>query len=309
MRLVISLGGNALGSDVSSQKKALKYVADCIAELTTQGHEVVIVHGNGPQVGMIKNAFTAAHIDMPLAECGAMSQGYIGYHIQNALKKVLPNHTVVTLISQIEVSSDDKAFQTPTKPIGPFYTQSQYDQIKETTTKTFIEDSGRGYRQVVASPRPLDYLESDALSALINPQSIIICGGGGGIPVIRQGNDILGVEAVIDKDFASALIAQKINADRLVILTAVDYVYLNYNQPTQKALKDLSLKDAKTLFQTHEFAKGSMGPKLEAAIDFTEKTGHTAIIGSLMEATKVFEAKSGTIISNETAQQRAANKG
>lgn len=300
MRLVISLGGNALGHDVNSQKQALKYVANCIAELASQGHEVVIVHGNGPQVGMIKNAFTAAEIDMPLTECGAMSQGYIGFHIQNALKQVMPNHTVVTLVSQVEVAHNDEAFHAPTKPIGPFFTPVQYEQIKDTTSKTFIEDSGRGYRQVVASPKPLDYLESDALKALINPQSIIICGGGGGIPVIRQGNDIVGVEAVIDKDFASALIAEKINADRLIILTAVDYVYLDYNQPTQQALKTLTLKDAQVIFETHDFAKGSMGPKLEAAIGFTKKTGNTAIIGSLMEATNVFEAKSGTIITNET---------
>ncbi len=300
MRLVISLGGNALGHDVNSQKQALKYVANCIAELSTQGHEVVIVHGNGPQVGMIKNAFNAAEIDMPLAECGAMSQGYIGFHIQNALKQVMPEHTVVTLVSQFEVAHDDEAFHTPTKPIGPFFTPSQYEQIKDTTSKTFIEDSGRGYRQVVASPKPLNYLESDALKALISPRSIIICGGGGGIPVIRQGNDITGVEAVIDKDFASALIAQKIKADRLIILTAVDYVYLDFNQPSQKALKILTLKEAKTIFQTHDFAKGSMGPKLEAAIGFTEKTGNTAIIGSLMEATNVFEAKSGTVITDKT---------
>lgn len=296
MRYVISLGGNALGHDPNSQKEALTKVAPMIAHLSKAGHTIVIVHGNGPQVGMIQNAFAAAQMPMPLAECGAMSQGYIGFHLQNAIQSAAPQTACVTLVSQIEVSLEDDAFKHPTKPIGPFYSKTQAEHLSQSLNQTFIEDSGRGYRQVVPSPKPISFMEIDALKTLLNHQQIVICGGGGGIPVIRKGTLLEGVDAVIDKDFASALIAELIDADALIILTAVPYVYLNFNQPTQQALTSLTLQEAERILNTHTFAKGSMGPKLEAAYNFAKRTQKTAMIGSLEEAMDVFNGKSGTIL-------------
>lgn len=296
MRYVLSLGGNALGHDPISQKEALSRVAPMIATLAQNGHDIVIVHGNGPQVGMIQNAFAASKTPMPLAECGAMSQGYIGFHLQNAIQTASPKTSCVTLVSQIEVSDDDEAFKYPTKPIGPFYTKEQAQQQSQSLNQTFIEDSGRGYRQVVPSPKPSHFVELKALMTLLNQQHIVVCGGGGGIPVVRKGDCYEGVEAVIDKDFASALIAELIEADALIILTAVPYVYLDFNQPTQRALKRLSLEQTEAILATHAFAKGSMGPKLEAAFDFAKKTKKRAMIGSLDEAIHVLNGESGTII-------------
>ena len=296
MRYVVSLGGNALGHDAPSQKKALLLVVPLIRRLTDEGHEVVIVHGNGPQVGMIQNAFASATPSMPLVECGAMSQGYIGYHLQNVLKSALPNRSIVTLVSQMQVDPSDEAFFSPTKPIGPFYTKETANQLAKENTLTFIEDSGRGYRQVVASPKPTHYVEIDALKTLLNNQHLVICGGGGGIPVIAREGRLEGVDAVIDKDFASALIAEQINADRLIILTAVPYVYLDFNLPTQRALTRVTLQEIENILTHHAFAKGSMGPKVLAAHQFVSRTQKTAIIGALEEADALLDEKSGTIL-------------
>ncbi|MDR4968689.1 MAG: carbamate kinase, partial [Acholeplasmataceae bacterium] len=242
-RYVISLGGNALGNNANEQKQLLKDVAKAIFPLIEDDHDIIIVHGNGPQVGMINLAFNESKSTplMPFAECGAMSQGYIGYHIQNAIynKMKLENHErpITTIVSQVLVDANDQAFKDPSKPIGSFYSKVEADQLSKEQGYTMVEDSGRGYRRVVASPKPLDIIEKESIKALLKDKHIVIAAGGGGIPVISQDNELIGVDAVIDKDHASAKMAEITEADELIILTAVEYVYLDFNTPHQKALK------------------------------------------------------------------------
>lgn len=303
-RYVVSLGGNALGNNADEQKELLKSVAKPIVELIKNGHEIIIVHGNGPQVGMINLAFSDAKSvpDMPFPECGAMSQGYIGFHIQNAIHNELQNQnlksSVVTVVTQVLVNQNDPLFQSPSKPVGSFYSKEEADKISKETGYIMKEDSGRGYRRVVPSPLPIDVIEKESIIDLVKNGHIVICAGGGGIPVIKnKDNKLMGVAAVIDKDYASAKVAELVDADYLVILTAVDYAYIDFQKPTQRKLEKVSIEEIKEYMVGGNFAKGSMYPKVNACIKYlTAKPGKTAIIASLSNAKEAFQEKTGTII-------------
>jgi carbamate kinase len=301
-RYVISLGGNALGNNPNEQKALLKEVAKPIVNLIKEGHEIVIVHGNGPQVGMINLAFTEAQTtpDMPFAECGAMSQGYIGYHLQNAITNELLNQSinkqVGAIVTQVVVDENDPLFQSPSKPVGTFYSKDEADKLEASMGYVMKEDSGRGYRRVVPSPLPKDVLEKGMIESLLHANHVVICAGGGGIPVIKKDNHYTGVDAVIDKDYASATIASLIHADFLVILTAVDHVYINFGKPNQQALKHVKTSELETHLNDDQFAKGSMYPKVMACMKFIKDSTQTAIISSLNNAVNAFHLKSGTII-------------
>ena len=303
MRYVVSLGGNALGNNAEEQKKLVSNVAKYIVKLMKDGHEVVIVHGNGPQVGMINNAFSEAKgvPDMPFPECGAMSQGYIGFHLQNALQNELKaqgiKRNVATIVTQILVDKNDPLFQNPTKPVGSFMSKEEAEIVAKEKGYVMKEDAGRGYRRVVPSPLPIDIEEKEIISTLVKNGDVVICAGGGGIPVIKEGDCLEGVAAVIDKDYASALVAELVEADYLVILTAIDYVCINFKQPDEKRLKDISLKEAQEYLKGDYFAKGSMYPKVNACVKFlTRCPGKKAIIAALENAALAFDEKSGTII-------------
>ena len=303
MRYVVSLGGNALGKNPEEQKELLKGVSKSIVHLVKLGHEVIIVHGNGPQVGMINLAFNESPSSpaMPFPECGAMSEGYIGYHIQNAIDNALKDEgvkrNVVTLVTQVLVDKEDPLFLNPTKPIGSFYTKEEAEKIVHEKGYTMKEDAGRGYRRVVASPLPIDVIEKESIKTLVEKGNIVICAGGGGIPVIENNGKIEGVAAVIDKDYASAKVAELVNADILIILTAVDNVYINYNKPEQKKLENVTIKEMEEYLNTSYFAKGSMYPKVNACVKFlSHSKGKKAVISSLEKANLAFELKTGTII-------------
>ena len=304
-RYVISLGGNALGNNAEEQKELLKQVAIPIVELIEKWNEVIIVHGNGPQVGMINLAFTNDNVpDMPFPECGAMSEGYIGYHIQNAidnrLKELGIHRPVTTVVTQVEVDPNDPRFSNPTKPIGKFYSEVESKEIAAKTGYIFKEDAGRGYRRVVPSPLPIDVIEKESINTLVDNNHVVICAGGGGIPVIRNDKGQLeGVAAVIDKDFASAKIAEITHADYLIILTAVDNACINFNKPNQEKLGKVSIEDLKKYIEEGQFAKGSMLPKVEACLMFLNNhPSGTAVISSLEKASLAVYEEAGTIIKN-----------
>lgn len=308
-RIVIALGGNALGKTAKEQQEMIENAAPSLVGLIEKGNEIIISHGNGPQVGMISLAFSVASVhssnvaNFDFPECTAMSQGYIGYHLQKGILKELrragmPWH-VATVITQIEVDKNDPAFKNPTKPVGGFYTKAQADEImKENETIILKEDAGRGYRQMVASPKPVDIVEKDSILNLLDQEFIVIACGGGGVPVIKDDSgDYYGVPAVIDKDFASSKLAELVNADYLFILTAVDQVAVNFGKPDQKNLSELTVDEAKGYIADGQFAPGSMLPKVEAAIQFAEsKKGRVAVIGSLQKAVESMEGTSGTRI-------------
>ena len=302
-RYVVSLGGNALGNNAEEQKALLVGVAKSIVHLIKLGNEVIIVHGNGPQVGMINLAFTESSSapDMPFPECGAMSQGYIGFHLQNAIYNALKEEgikrNVATVVTQVLVDKDDPGFKNPTKPVGAFYSKEDAEKLVKEKGYVVKEDAGRGYRRVVASPLPVDIIEKEMISTLVKNGDIVVCAGGGGIPVIKNGEKLEGIAAVIDKDYASAKVAELVDADRLVILTAVDNVYLNYKKPDEKKLESVSLEEVKGYLGGEHFAKGSMFPKVNACVKFLEKKpGKVAVISSLEKANLAFEGKAGTII-------------
>jgi len=302
-RYVISLGGNALGNNAEEQKKLLVHVAEPIVSLIEAGHEVVIVHGNGPQVGMINLAFTESKSapDMPFPECGAMSQGYIGFHLQNAIQNALAKKNITkqvgTLVTQVVVDENDPLFQSPSKPVGAFYSKEESDKIALEKGYVMKEDAGRGYRRVVASPLPIDVVEKKMILSLLKDNHVVICAGGGGIPVIRHEGQLSGIAAVIDKDYASAKVAELVDADILVILTAVDNVYVNFNKPNQKKLELVTMEEMEAYSKEGQFAKGSMFPKVQACLMFLKGKKHkTAIISSLDKAVDAFAKKSGTII-------------
>ena len=301
-KYVISLGGNALGKDPQSQKELLKHVSKAILPLIKEGHDIVLVHGNGPQVGMINLAFSESTSTplMPFAECGAMSQGYIGFHIQNALINLIEkeklNRKVTTLVTQVLVDQNDPRFKSPSKPIGSFYSKEEADALIESLGYDIVEDAGRGYRRVVPSPLPIDVIEKESLLALLEKHHIVISGGGGGIPVVKDDEGYHGVDAVIDKDFASAKIAEIIDADALIILTAVDHVYLHFNEPNQIKLEKIHVDELETLIKDNHFKKGSMLPKVEACISFVKQSGHKAIIASLEDAYDAIVHHKGTEI-------------
>lgn len=302
-RYTVSLGGNALGNNAEEQKQLVSNVAKYIVQLMKDGHEVVIVHGNGPQVGMINLAFTEAKAipDMPFPECGAMSQGYIGFHLQNALQNELRKQgvkrNVATVVTQVVVDKNDPLFQNPSKPVGSFYSKEEAELIAKEKGYTMKEDAGRGYRRVVPSPLPVDIEEKEVIKTLVKNGDVVICAGGGGIPVIKEGNKLEGVAAVIDKDYASALVAELVEADYLVILTAIDNVCINYRQPNEIKLGKASVKEIKEYLSGDYFAKGSMYPKVNACVKFLSRCpGKTAIIAALENAEKAFKEESGTII-------------
>ena len=307
-RIVIALGGNALGSTPYEQLSLVTETAKPIVDLIAQGNEVVIAHGNGPQVGMINLGLaTAAEAgaiksDMPFPECGAMSQGYIGYHLQNAIGNELAARgmakDVATVVTQVLVEESDPAFQHPTKPVGAFYDRETADRIAAEKGYTMVEDAGRGYRQVVASPKPVDVIEKNTVKALVGSGTVVITVGGGGIPVVRREGRLVGVPAVIDKDFASAKLAELLDADLLVILTAVEKVAINFGKPDQRGLDALTPAEAREYIAQGQFAPGSMLPKVEAAVRFAEsKPGRTALITLLEKARDGIEGRTGTRIS------------
>ena len=302
-RYVVSLGGNALGNNAEEQKKALIKVADAIVDLIIDNNEVAIVHGNGPQVGMINLAFETSKEtpNMPFPECGAMSEGYIGYHIQNALYNALKekkvNKTVSTVVTQVLVDPKDPLFLNPSKPIGSFYSKEEAEKIAKEKGYIMKEDAGRGYRRVVPSPLPIDIIEKSAIKALMKDGQVVICAGGGGIPVVNKDNKLEGVAAVIDKDYASSKLADLINADYLVILTAVDNVCINFNKPDQKKLEKVTTTELSKYLEEGHFAKGSMYPKVQVCLNFVKSGDNkTAIIASLDNAKEAFKEKAGTII-------------
>lgn len=306
-RIVIALGGNALGSSLPEQYVAVQTTSKAIADLIEEGHEVIISHGNGPQVGMINNAMAAygrmdpAHPAItPLSVCVAMSQAYIGYDLQNALREELRNRgikkSVATVITQVRVDENDPAFLNPTKPIGHFMTKEEAEDAIASGIQV-MEDSGRGYRRVVASPKPAEIIEIGTVHDLLDAGEIVIASGGGGIPVIRQGNHLKGVGAVIDKDFASCLLAQELNADFLIILTAVEKVALNFGKENEMWLDTISVEEAKQYVAEGHFAPGSMLPKVQAGIAFAEsRKGRTALITLLEKARDGIHGKTGTRI-------------
>ena len=302
-RIVIALGGNALGNTPYEQIKLVEQTAKPIADLIANGNQVIIAHGNGPQVGMINLGMSTAaeagaiKSDMPFPECGAMSQGYIGYHLQNAIGNELTargiSKDVATIVTQVLVDENDPAFQHPSKPIGAFYDKETADRIVAERGYTFVEDAGRGYRRVVPSPKPVDVIEKNMVNALVDQGFVVITVGGGGIPVIRKDGRLVGTPAVIDKDFASAKLAELVRADALVILTAVDRVAINWGKPNQESLDEMTVDQAERYCGEGHFAPGSMLPKVKAAISFA-KTGGEAIIASLENAEAAVRGESGT---------------
>lgn len=307
-KIVIALGGNALGNTPEEQLKLVKNTAKSIVDLVADGHQVIVAHGNGPQVGTINLAMEysanngAGTPSMPFPECGAMSQGYIGYHLQQAIEAELEDRKidkkVATIITQVEVAADDPGFDHPTKPIGSFYDKEKADKIAMEKGYTFVEDAGRGYRRVVPSPIPIKIVELDIIKSLVNQGHIVIACGGGGIPVIKKAVGYEGVAAVIDKDRSSAKLALDLGADLLVILTAVEKVCINFNKPDQHALTSLTLKEAEKYILEEQFAKGSMLPKVEACMNYVRENnnGGTALITSLEKAKEALHGETGTII-------------
>ncbi len=307
-KIVIALGGNALGNTPEEQLKLVKNTAKSIVDLVADGHQVIVAHGNGPQVGTINLAMEysanngAGTPSMPFPECGAMSQGYIGYHLQQAIEAELEDRKidkkVATIITQVEVAADDPGFDHPTKPIGSFYDKERADKIAKEKGYTFVEDAGRGYRRVVPSPMPIKIVELDIIKSLVNQGHIVIACGGGGIPVIKKAVGYEGVAAVIDKDRSSAKLALDLGADLLVILTAVEKVCINFNKPDQHALTSLTLKEAEKYILEEQFAKGSMLPKVEACMNYVRENnnGGTALITSLEKAKEALHGETGTII-------------
>ena len=306
-RIVIALGGNALGKTPTEQLSLVRETARPLVDLVEKGYELVIGHGNGPQVGMINLAMEYSAQKggstpfMPFAECGAMTQGYIGYHLQQALQRELNRRglqkNVVTLVTQVVVDEDDPGFLHPTKPVGCFYTRDQAEKMAANKGLTFMEDAGRGYRRVVPSPIPRRIVEIEVVEQLVDSGAIVITVGGGGIPVVERGHGLQGVEAVIDKDRASSLLARDLKADRHIILTAVDRVCVNFGRPDQVALSEMSLADCRRYIAEGQFAPGSMLPKVEACMDFVANTpGGQALITSLSRASDALEGKTGTVI-------------
>ena len=308
-RVVVALGGNALGKNLPEQMQAVRVTARAIVDLIEQGNEVIVVHGNGPQVGMIANAMTELtrsdperYIPCPLSVCGAMSQGYIGYDLQNALREEMERRGidkgVATVLTQVEVDPADPAFETPTKPIGSFMTEAEADVLARERDYEFMHDERQGYRRVVASPLPKRIVELDTISSLVDADHVVIACGGGGIPVIPTGDHHLkGAAAVIDKDFAAELLAESLDADWLVILTAVERVAVRFGKPDEQWLDALTPERAHELADAGEFGKGSMEPKVLAAAKFAEsKPGRSALITLLEKARDGIEGHTGTTV-------------
>lgn len=309
-RIVVALGGNALGNDPREQEERVRVAAASLVRLIEEGNEIVVSHGNGPQVGMIRLAFDRAGGDgkggipkMPLGICTAMSQGYIGYQLEAGIKQALAERRlpwqVTTVLTQVTVSAEDPAFGNPTKPIGAFYDKESAERMMRGTPGLVMrEDAGRGWRRVVPSPKPQEIVEDQAIRALLEREFVVIACGGGGIPVTRGANGALtGVEAVIDKDFASAKLAEMVGADCLLILTAVEHVCIGFGRADERELSHMTVEEAQAHIAAGEFAAGSMLPKVEAAIAFARGgNGRRAVIGSLDHALDAIRGRSGTTV-------------
>ncbi len=308
-RIVIALGGNALGNNLPEQMIAVKQTAKAIADLIEDGHQVILSHGNGPQVGMIQNAMTELtrsdpekYIPCPLSVCVAMSQGYIGYDLQNALREELLdrgiNKGVATVLTQVEVDPKDPAFANPTKPIGAFMSKEEAETLVKERDYQVVEDAGRGYRRVVASPKPQSIVEIQSIRDMVDAGLVVVACGGGGIPVYTtEGHHLKGAAAVIDKDFASAVMAQQLEADTLIILTAVEKVAVNFGKPNQQWLDSLTPDEADAYAAEGQFAPGSMLPKVQAAVEFARSApGRSSLITLLEKAKDGVAGKTGTVI-------------
>ena len=307
-RIVVALGGNALGNTPAEQREKAEKAAETLAGLIEQGHEIVVAHGNGPQVGMINLGLSYAaqsgviRAEIPFPECGAMSQGYIGYHLQNAVLRALRERglekNVCTVVTQVEVDAADPAFQNPSKPVGAFYSEAEAAARMAAGDGAYQEDAGRGWRRVVPSPQPVDIVEKESVLTLLRSGCVVIACGGGGIPVVKKGKgDYEGVAAVIDKDYASECLAEVISADFLFILTAVDRVCVNFKRPDQREVREMTADEAERYDAEGQFAPGSMLPKVRAAVKFARSApGRRAVICSLEKATLALSGKSGTLV-------------
>lgn len=309
-KILIALGGNALGNTPEEQLQLVSEASKSIVDMIELGHEVIIVHGNGPQIGSINLAFdiTAKNIkgipQMPFAECGAMSQGYIGYHLQQAirteLKKRSIQKSVATVVTQVIVDKNDEAFANPTKPIGSFYTKDEAEKLMASSADKYVEDSGRGYRKVIPSPAPKEVVETDIINDLVNAGHVVIAVGGGGIPVIEEGDELIGIDAVIDKDLASECLAEQLDVNFLFIVTAVEKIAINFGKENQQNLDVMTISDAKKYIDEGHFAPGSMLPKVQAAMRFVEsKQGRKSIVTSLDKAKDAILGETGTVIYQE----------
>jgi carbamate kinase len=307
---VIALGGNAILTEknkgtIEEQIENIRNACTKIVTLVSQGYEIVITHGNGPQVGQtfLRHKLSSGEVpEGPLDTCGAETQGLLGYLIQqvlrNELQKAGIQREVVTVVTQVLVRKEDKAFQAPTKPIGPFYSKEEAEMLVLKYNKKIVEESGRGYRLVVPSPQPLDIVEKNTISTLIKSGALVIAGGGGGIPVVYDGNELIGIEAVIDKDLASGVLAKMVQADYLMLLTGVDKVSINYKRPDERHLDIINAAEAERYLAEGQFPEGSMGPKIRAALEFVRGGGKKAIITSLDNICQALEGKTGTAIIN-----------
>ncbi len=304
MKIVIALGGNALGNDPKEQQQLIKKAVKNIVPLIKEGHEIIIGHGNGPQVGIINLAFEDSYANedipyMPFPECTAMSQGYIGYHIQKGLRDTLEDENifkkVVSIVTQVSVDKNDKSFQNPSKPVGPFYNKKMADKLAADSGEKYIEDSGRGYRKVVASPKPVEIIEMETIKELVNSGHVVIAGGGGGIPIYKQ-NEAKGASAVIDKDSVASMMARELDADLLVILTNIKQAMINYNTDKAEGVGTVTAETMKSYINDGHFAAGSMLPKVNAALEFVEATGNKAIITSLENLENGLKEINATII-------------
>lgn len=307
-RIVVALGGNALGNTSEEQLELVRHTAKTIVDLSEAGYEVIVGHGNGPQVGMINLAMEFSSTKggntpyMPFPECGAMSQGYIGYHLQQAIQRELKARNLqkecASVITQVVVDANDPGFKNPTKPVGSFYSKEEADKIAKEKGFIFVEDAGRGYRRVVPSPIPKRIVELKVVEQLVKNGDIVITVGGGGIPVVETADGLQGVAAVIDKDRSSALLAQDIGADKLIILTAVDRVCINFNKPDQKELPTMTLSEAEKYIGEKQFAPGSMLPKVQSCMEFVKNNTHggQALITSLQKAAQALKGETGTVI-------------
>lgn len=308
-KIVVALGGNAILTDDPSaegQIKALQETSEKLVGLIEQGHQLVISHGNGPQVGNLFLQQVAGESEqnpaLPLDTLVAMTQGSIGYWLQNALKEAMVEKNidkqVASVVTQVVVDENDQAFENLTKPVGPFLTEEEAEKATAETGDTYVEDAGRGYRKVVASPMPQSIVEYPVLKSLIDNNIITISTGGGGVPVVETDKGYKGVEAVIDKDFASGKLAEQVEADYLLILTGVDNVYINFNEPNQEKLEEVTVSQLNQWIEEEQFAPGSMLPKVEAAVDFVEsRPGAKAVITSLENINNFFDGGSATVVS------------
>lgn len=307
---VIALGGNAiLDTDPTDegQKAVVNHAAKYIAEFVAKGEQVIVCHGNGPQVGNLllqqKAGESEKNPALKLDTCVAMTQGSIGYWLQNALTNEFEKRNiakpVISVVTQVRVDKEDPSFKKPSKPIGPFYTKEEADAEASKDGSTYVEDAGRGYRKVVPSPMPKEIVEKEAVRALVEADVLTICSGGGGIPVVAEDGQYVGVEAVNDKDFSARVLAENVDADRLIILTGVDNIYINYNQPDQKALEQISVAEAEEYIKEGHFAAGSMLPKIEAALDFVKGDDKRKAIITSIENLENIDKEAGTVISQK----------